>query len=75
MAECSYAIATALVPFLGYEKVETIIKSAKENNLCIKDAVLKSGLINAEQYGELISAKNLIKLGFCKDDIERFEEK
>jgi len=59
----STAIATALVPALGYEKMCQITKLAKEANLTLRQAVLKGGLLTEDQFNELISPEAICRLG------------
>ena len=60
-------LITAFLPFVGYEKAETILKQYNENNTNIS---FKNFLINElgeELVNKILSSHNLISLGFKTD--------
>ncbi len=59
----STAVATALVPVLGYERVCDLVKKAKETNLTVREAVLQSGLVTPEQFEQFTSPEAVCRLG------------
>ncbi len=61
--ENSTATITALIPQIGYSKASEIIQLAKENDLSIKEASLKSGYIAEEDFNNLITPESVCKLG------------
>jgi aspartate ammonia-lyase len=65
----SPSLSTALVPYVGYNKVAELARVMKEDNLDIFEAnrVLKT--IEEEKLKEILKPGNLLKLGFSLDDI------
>lgn len=61
--ENSTATLTALIPKIGYKNASEIVKQAKENNVSIKVAALKSGLILEKEFNQLITSEAVCKLG------------
>ena len=61
--EGSTAIATALLPALGYEGACRVVKLAQEQGKSIREIVLSEGLLTAAQFDELISAEAVCRLG------------
>ncbi len=59
----STALITAIIPVVGYDKASEIVKNAKEEQISIRDAILKSGLINDQELSELISPEAVCRLG------------
>lgn len=65
----SYAIATALVPFIGYGKAGQIAKKMKENETDIFEANKKLKIISQEKLSEILEPQNLLKKGFTMEEI------
>ncbi len=65
----SKTIATILVPILGYQTVEKIIKESEEKDLPIEE-ILKKYLSDSE-IKELLNPKRMYKLGYTKDEVKR----
>lgn len=61
--ENSTATITALIPKIGYEKACEIAKSAKENHISIKAAILLTRLITESEFEEIISPESTCRLG------------
>ncbi|MGD0088713.1 MAG: aspartate ammonia-lyase [Planctomycetota bacterium] len=61
--EGSTAIATALLPALGYEAAARVAKLAQERGKTIREVVLAEGLLTAAQFEELISPEAVCRLG------------
>ncbi|MCX8032534.1 MAG: aspartate ammonia-lyase [Thermoleophilia bacterium] len=61
--ENSTALATALVPALGYERVSHAVKIAAEQGRSVREVVLEEGLLTAEELEELISPEAVLRLG------------
>ena len=59
----STAVATALVPRLGYEGASSVVKQARESGMSIREVVLANGLMTEEQFEELISPEAVCCLG------------
>ncbi len=65
----SKTIATILVPVLGYETVDKILKKSKEKNLPVEE-ILKNYL-SEEEIKNLLNPKRMHKLGYTRDEIKR----
>jgi fumarate hydratase class II len=52
-------LITALNPLIGYEKAAKIAKLADRENLTLRDAALKSGLVTPEQFDEWVQPKKM----------------
>jgi len=59
----STALITALIPRIGYEKASEIVKKAKDEQISIMQAVLKSGTVNELEMNQLISPEQVCRLG------------
>lgn len=55
LLEKSTAYATLLTPKLGYDKVSKIVKRAISKNKTIRELVIADGLLNSEQFDELVA--------------------
>ncbi|MHC5083665.1 MAG: lyase family protein, partial [Planctomycetota bacterium] len=62
--ENSTAVATALLPALGYEKCSEIVKKAIESDMTIRKYVIKEKLLTHDQFDQLTSAEAVCQLGF-----------
>ena len=60
----STALITSIIPVLGYEKASEIFKNAKDEQIQVWDAILRSGLIAEPELRELISPEVVCRLGF-----------
>jgi len=70
LAEKSGALATALVPALGYERVERLLADARTGGRSVRDQAVLDGLATPEALDRLLSLNRLCKLGFTPDDFE-----
>ncbi|GMV90998.1 MAG: aspartate ammonia-lyase [Candidatus Hydrogenedentota bacterium] len=61
--DSSTAIATALLPVLGYEAVCEIVASAKQSGRTVRETVLQEGRLTAAQFDDLISPEAVCRLG------------
>ena len=61
--EGSTAIATALLPALGYEAACGVVQLAKQSDRSIRQVVLAEGLLTAEQFDALICPEAVCRLG------------
>lgn len=61
--ESSTAVVTALIPKLGYNKADQLAEMARKQKLSIKEAAILHGLINAEEFEEMISPEAVCRLG------------
>jgi aspartate ammonia-lyase len=64
----SKAIATFLLPVLGYDKVEEVVKTAEAEGKTIRAIVLEKGLLTEAQFTELMNPRRMFKLGYSEDD-------
>lgn len=56
----SLMIATLLNPILGYEKVSYLTKKALEDNLTLKEIILKEKILTEKEFNKIINYKTLI---------------
>ena len=61
--EGSTAVATALLPAIGYEAAARVAKLAQERGKSIRETVLAEGLLTAAQFDALISPEAVCRLG------------
>ena len=59
----SSAVATALVPAIGYERAREVVVEAHRSGRAIAEVVVADGLLTAEQFEELLSAEAVCRLG------------
>ncbi len=62
------ALATVLVPVLGYERVEEIVHQAEQSGKSVADVVTELGIADAALVAELLSPRRMRKLGFTDAD-------
>ena len=67
LVERSQALATILVPALGYERVEALLKTAEDQGISLLAAAEAAGYSGA-RLRELMSPKRMYKLGFQRED-------
>lgn len=61
MAEKDPFIATALVPYIGFEKTAEIIKEVVSKNKSVKEVVLEKGLMSEKELNEILNPKKLVR--------------
>lgn len=59
--ERSLMLVTALNPHIGYENAAAIAKTAHKEGLTLRDAALRSGLISAEKFDEVVRPETMIR--------------
>jgi aspartate ammonia-lyase len=59
----SIAIATALVPRIGYERACALAREARDTGCTVPEAALASGLLSAKELEEAIGPEAVCKLG------------
>jgi aspartate ammonia-lyase len=59
----STALITALVPLIGYEPANRILKNSKLKKISIWEEILNSGLINEQELSKLFDSDTICKLG------------
>lgn len=60
LANNSLMLVTALNPHIGYDNAAKIAKKAYEENLTLKEATVKLGLLSAEEYDKLVKIESMI---------------
>jgi aspartate ammonia-lyase len=61
--EGSTAIATALVPLIGYEAAAKLAKQAQEQGKTIRELAVRQKILTAAQFDELVSPEAVCRLG------------
>jgi fumarate hydratase, class II len=56
----SLMLVTALAPRIGYDNASKIAKAALKNDTTLKHEALKSGLINSNEYEQIVNPKKMI---------------
>jgi aspartate ammonia-lyase len=59
----STALATALVPLLGYERACELAQQARRDSVTVREAALAAGAVTAVQLDELLSPAAVLRLG------------
>jgi aspartate ammonia-lyase len=67
--ESSLVYATALTPYIGYEKATTLIQQAKSNGNTIRQEAMNSGWFTEEQLGKILDPYQLTKPGIIKFEV------
>ena len=75
LVERGKALATILVPALGYEKVEDIVLTANTTGRTVAEVVLDMGIADAETIATLLSPKRMRKLGFTDQEFDGISSK
>ncbi len=60
----STAVITALIPELGYQTCNELLKEAESKNMNIRELILKKEMTSETRFEELISPEAVNKLGF-----------
>ncbi|BDQ33509.1 aspartate ammonia-lyase [Pseudodesulfovibrio portus] len=68
--EQSAALATVLVPVLGYDAVEKLVADARRNGTPIPAHMVEAGVAPADTVERLFSPRQLCKLGFTPGEYE-----
>ncbi|REE85116.1 fumarase class II [Paenibacillus taihuensis] len=56
----SLMLVTALNPHIGYENAASIAKAAHKEGLTLREAAIRSGLITAEKFDEVVRAEDMV---------------
>ena len=59
----SLMLVTALAPAIGYDKAAAIAHKANEEGLTLKEAALRSGIIDEKQFDEIVDPKKMVGHG------------
>lgn len=65
----SPSIATALSPYIGYNKAAELSALMKKEDIDIYEAARKTGSLSKEKLNKIMDPSNLLKLGFTISDI------
>ena len=60
LLERSLMLVTCLTPLIGYEQAAECAKRAHQEGLTLRQAVLQSGLLTAEQYDQAVQAEKMV---------------
>lgn len=66
--EASTAVATALLPALGYERMSEVLRIAMQTRRTIRQVVIGDGLLSESVFNELTSPEAVCRLGSPKED-------
>jgi aspartate ammonia-lyase len=61
--EASSAVATALVPEIGYDAACEVVRRARDSGRSVRDTAVAEGALSAERFDELLSAEAVGRLG------------
>jgi fumarate hydratase class II len=61
----SLMLVTALSPVIGYDKASAIAHKANDENLTLKEAALRSGVIAEERFEEIVDPRKMVGHGFA----------
>ncbi|MEF2231662.1 MAG: aspartate ammonia-lyase [Pseudodesulfovibrio sp.] len=68
--EQSSALATVLVPAIGYDRVETLVADARREGRTVPAQVVAAGIASAKAVERLLSPRQLCKLGYTPGEFE-----
>lgn len=68
--EQSLALATVLVPALGYDRVEELVAAANNAGTSVREQAIEAGVAPPETLDRMLSPRQLCKLGFSPDEFE-----
>ena len=68
--ERSTALATVLVPALGYDRVEELVAQARSAGISVREQAVQADVAPPEVLARLLSPRQLCKLGFSPDEFE-----
>jgi fumarate hydratase class II len=57
-------LATALTPYIGYDKAAEVVKKAMSENKTIREVVLEMGLMPAEELDKVLDIRKMTEGGF-----------
>ena len=69
LVENSFAMLTALSPYVGYEAASDLAREAIETGRTIRQAALDIGLFTAEQIDAILSTTEMTKPGIAGEDV------
>ncbi len=72
--EQSKALATVLVPALGYDHVENLVVEAKASGRSIRQQAVSMGVASPEAVERMLSPRQLCKLGFTPGEFKELQK-
>ncbi|MGH2639837.1 MAG: class II fumarate hydratase, partial [Rhabdochlamydiaceae bacterium] len=60
LLENSLMLATALNPAIGYDKASKIVQKAHRENLTLKEAALKLGILTEKEFDKLVDPRKMV---------------
>lgn len=67
--EASDAFAPLLVPYLGYDQTAELVKKAHTDGITVRESVVKSGLLTAEELEIIFHSKKVVSPGISGADV------
>jgi fumarate hydratase class II len=64
IAEQNAILATALTPYIGYDKAAQIVKKAMAENKTIREVVLELGLMKEDELDKVLDIRKMTEGGF-----------
>ena len=65
----SLMLVTALSPIIGYDKAARIARLASDENLTLKEAALKLGLVSADEFNRIVDPRKMANPWREEDDL------
>lgn len=62
-AQAISSMVTALVPYIGYQSAQEVGALAKSNNISVREAVVRKGLMAEEDLERVFRAESVLRLG------------
>ncbi|MER3467969.1 MAG: aspartate ammonia-lyase, partial [Thermoflexus sp.] len=64
LAQKNAILATALTPYIGYDKAAEVVKKAMAEDKTIREVVLEMGLLPPEKLDEVLDVRRMTEGGF-----------
>jgi fumarate hydratase class II len=72
--ERSLMLVTALSPVLGYDAASRIAHEAAENDLSLKEAALRSGMIDAAEFDRIVDPRKMVFPSVAREEARSDED-
>jgi fumarate hydratase class II len=66
LLELNPSIATALNPYIGYDKASVVAKTSAKEHISVRDVVLREGLLPADEIDEALDVRGMTEPGLPK---------
>ncbi|MCG6956628.1 MAG: class II fumarate hydratase [Gemmatimonadetes bacterium] len=63
LLELNPSVATALNPYIGYDKAAVVAKTAAKEHMSVRDVVIREGLLPAEEIDEALDVRGMTEPG------------